>query len=399
MAVATQSAPAQSSLFGVPGITRHMRTRENNDGNSTTLSSSSAVDTLGLIPFKQTDVVFGWEFETVITNTFAAGGGTAATSPYFPYNFLGITRLNMQNQYDTIYALSGIDLALWQLIRPIRPYNMTQLYTVADTLYSNQSNLVSAGNYTSASGTLNLRWELPAGLWFDEYYALQADGKVLGRMGRVFVSPQYMSGTSRLVTPAIQYNPAIGTVLDNAPYQVTGGSPTFSGTSVLKIQRTGVYQPQGAADSPPVFNWQYTRKAQKFSLSGLSSANLNVPLNGQILSIIVRLFDPAASSGKGAVIGLSNVTEADIVYGSGFYRAQDRPFETQAVMLALRKALPVDGVLFWDFATNQFGERSNAAALNTMNTSGIQVQLTFSGAQSSSAYAVVLVEALTWVQA
>ena len=89
--------------------------------------------------------------------------------------------------------------------------------------------------------------------------------------------------------------------------------------------------------------------------------------------------------------------EADLVYGSNLFRYQDRPAETQARYEEQHGFILPTGVLAWDLALDRRGRITNANALNTLNTSGIQVNLQFTGTLSASAYCVVGVEALTYV--
>jgi hypothetical protein len=215
----------------------------------------------------------------------------------------------------------------------------------------------------------------------------------------MFVSPQFMAGTARIVQPSITFNPGSASTLDNAPFNIGSGTGTFAGSVTSNFKRLGWYQPtmQNGADSPPITNWQYTLKTQRQSLSGVSKANIKLPLNGQILSVYVRLYDPAANTGLGAPIALSNVVEADLVYGSNLYRFQDRPAETQGRFESQHGVILPVGVLAWDMALDRRGRVTNAEALNTLNTSGIQVNLQFSGTLSATAYCVVGVEALTYV--
>ena len=403
----TAAAPAQvqpGSLFGLPGITRALENKEANDGITATLAQATSTPQNGMVPFKQTDVIQGWEFQWTFATTWTAGTQTLNTSPYFPYNIVGPFQLTMQNQFNSIVAQSGIDLALWQVIRPQRQTDYKNaLYTNKDgvAMYTPQGLLPSAGNYTTASTSITMRMEVPGGIWFDAFYPLSGDGSILSGPVRAFVSPQYMAGTARIVQPQITYNPGLGTTLDNAPVVATGTlttPATFTGSSTLNLKRRGWYQPQGVGDSPAIYNWQYTRQAKPYSLSGLTTAYIPIPLNGQILSIFVRLFDPTLASNIGGPIPLANVSECDVIYGSGLYRFQDRPVDMQARFIAQHGTLITNGVLAWDMALDDFGRVTNAFALNTMNTSGVQVVLTFTGAQSSSAYAVVGVEALTYVE-
>lgn len=406
MAVATQQN-APGSLYGVPGITRTVEDIENNDGNVTTLAQSTSVTSNNLIPLRQTDVVKGWNARFVIAPTITLNTDTVTLSPYFPWNFLGRTRLNMQNQVNTIDVESGIDLAIFNRIRPEYRSNSRNVLwgQPATSAYSAAANIMSSNSYAANSTSLSLPLYLPAGLQFDEYFALDPNGVPANVPPLpMFVSPQFMAGTGRIVQPIITYNQAIavtsgGGTSDNGPYIDSAAAATFTGTSTLYLKRNAIYQPTQAngSDSPPIAPWQYTIQTVRRTLSGVSKASLQLPINGQVLSVYVRMFDPAANSGKGAVIGLSALTEADLVYGSGLYKFQDRPEEVQQRYDSQHNEILTDGVLCWDMALDRRGRITNANALNTMNTSGIQVNLTFTGAQSSSAYAVVGVEALTYV--
>jgi hypothetical protein len=307
----------------------------------------------------------------------------------------------MQSQWNTIQWLSGIDGAIFNSIRPMRRDNYAHiLYTQANGMYSPQSNLVSSGSYTSASTTVLLALELPVSITLDRYYHRTAQGQTLGVVPDAIVSPQFMAGSTRIVQPTIQYNAAIGSTTDVAPYVVTGGTPTFTGTSVIYPKKRGYYQPYmpNGADAPVIYPWQYSQLTKKQTLSGVSSVDLTVPFSGQILSLYVRLFDPAASSNVGAPIALSAVTNCNLVYGSGLYRFQDTPAEMQARFIDQHGYRLTDGVIAWDLAKDNRGAITNQYALNTLTTSGVQVHLDFTGAQSSSAYAVVGVEGLTYVE-
>src|SRR6185312_7592882 len=103
MATSTQpSSVAPASLFGMPGITRPIETKENNDGASVTLASANSVVQTGLIPFRQTDVIYGWEMFNTYSLTLTPGTGSITVGDYFPDSFIGNFQLNMQNQFSTI---------------------------------------------------------------------------------------------------------------------------------------------------------------------------------------------------------------------------------------------------------------------------------------------------------
>jgi hypothetical protein len=228
---------------------------------------------------------------------------------------------------------------------------------------------------------------------------LDADGRITyPNPLRTFVSPAFMAGTARVVQPSITFNPGSASTTDNAPTNIGTGTGTFTGNVTMNVRRRGWYQPQGLADSPPIYDWQLSRKTQVYSLSGKSIADIPVPLNGQLLLVYVRLFDPAANTALGAPIALSAVTKCQLLYGSGLYRYQDTPTDMQARIMAQHGFLLTNGLIAWDMAIDELGDITNADALNTMNTSGITIHLEFTGAQSSSAYAVIGVEALTYVE-
>ena len=399
MATTVQVAPG--SLFGVPGYTRPIETIENNDGIVTTLSQTNSVAATGLQPFMQTDVIKGWFLRMSYVNTVTPGTSTITTSQLFPDNFIGAFKLNFQNQFSAINVESGFDLALFNHMRPQRLTDYkNDLYAQPQvSAYSAQSNLVSANNYASTSTSIKRGYWIPAGLQFDEYWNLADTGQVTAAPIPMFVSPQFMAGTARIVQPSITFNPGSASTLDNAPYNIGTGTGTFAGSATMNLKRIGWYQPtmQNGADSPPIANWQYTLMTQRQTLAGVSKASIKIPLNGQILGLYVRFYDPAANSGLGAPIDLSNVSEADLVYGSNLFRYQDRPVEAQARYEEQHGFILPVGVLAWDLALDNRGRVTNANALNTLNTSGIQVNLTFTGTLSNSAYCVVGVEALTYV--
>lgn len=395
MATATQPSSVQpASLFGAPGVTRPLEAKENNDNVSVTLSTGVTPQT-GLIAFKQTDVMYGWQLELVHALTLTPGTGAIAVNQYFPDNFLGQVQLNMQNQFSTINVENGVDLSIFQNIRPMRKSDQRNAqYTTTSAMYTPQTNQTSLSSYNNASTSISRRYELPAGLWFDQYFELAADGTPLTPTPlRAFVSPQYMAGTARIVTPIINFNALSGGNKDVQPYTLTGNA-TVADVVTENWRRVGIYQPQGVADSPPVFNWQLVRQTKRFGLAGVSSANLTFPLNGQILAVYVRLFDPTAN----APIAITALSECDVQYGSGLFRYQDTPTDTQARYIAQHGTLLPSGVLAWDFALDDQQNITNRYALNTMNTSGIQLSLTFTGAQSATAYAVIGIEALQYVE-
>ena len=395
------SVPA-SSLFGLPGITQWSEQRENLDGTVTTLAQGSQVDAIFASNFKQTDVVMQWQMEVTIAQTYTAGGGAFTLSPMYPFSFLGPFGLNFHNQFDTINANNGWDAALLQITRPAKWGVLQQVMdqNPAVNAYSTQTNQSTATNYTSASTSVKFTMDLMPGILFNMYYDLEEDGRLYSHKAtpiKAWVSPQLMSGTNRIVTPRVRYNQGFSTSADTAPVTAAGGAPTFSGTSTLGFRRKAVYQPAGPNDTPPVFNWQYSRDFRRFSLAGVSSIDIPIPQIGQILTLLLRCWDPTLNSNVGGPIPIANFKEIDLIYGSGLFKYQDTAQRMQDRYLRQHNILLPDGVVGWDMAITDDGLITNAMALNTLTTSGCIVHIDFTGTQSATAYCIMNIEALRYV--
>lgn len=415
MAAPTNAAPggqvAAGGFFGLPGLVGWTEQKETNDQTVVQLSGASSVAANSLLPFKQTDVVFGWEFEFTLTNTFAIGAGTVAQSNYFPYTFLGQCQLQIQNMYPLWSIQNGYDAYLWDLIRPPMPSrapytndqaNPSQTFTDPN-FFTAANNLDASTGVTNTTNPIMFTLQVPAGIWFDEYYDLTKDGTINSQRLRTMVSPVYMASTARNIQPNINFNPAFASSTDKAPWVIGTAGPTFTGGSMnLGFTRKGIYSQNNPAVLPLVYNWQYLRIASNRSLAGLSVADIPIPTYGQILSIYVRMFDPLAQTGtvagSGAPIAITNVTKCQVQYGSSLLRYDDTPRRMQRRFMQQHEFMPPPGVLIWDFATDQYGRTTNAQALNTLTTAGVEVHLEFSAALSAAAYAVIGVEALTYVE-
>src|ERR1700756_410575 len=113
-------APPPGSMYGLPGLTLWTEQFDNNNGAVTQLFQANAANAITLQQFTQTDVVFWWELELTITNTVTAGTSTVTTSAYFPFSFMGESKLQIQNMYASWHPLNGIDAFIWQILRPMR---------------------------------------------------------------------------------------------------------------------------------------------------------------------------------------------------------------------------------------------------------------------------------------
>jgi hypothetical protein len=392
-----------SSLFGLPGVTNWSEQRENLDGTTATLSAGNQIDFQFAGNFKQTDVVFGWTMEVSVAQTYTAGGATFTNSPHFPYNIIGPWGLNFQNQFDSMNFPDGFHAALMQMVRPVKfgvlGQVMDQSLIAVDT-YSQQPNLVSASNYTSASTTVKFTLNLTPCVLISTYYDLESDGLLYADKAtpiKAWVSPQLMSGTNRVISPRVRANSMLSqTAADTSPITSASGTPTFAGTATLGFQRRIIYQPQNSNDSPPIFNWQYVRDYRRFSLSGVSSIDIAVPQVGQIMALIYSFWDPA-SGAVGSPIPVANIKEIDLIYGSGLYKFQDTPLRAQQRFYRQHQILPPEGVIIHDMAIQDDGTLSNANALNTLTTSGCTLHIDFTATQSNTAYMYMVFEALRYV--
>lgn len=431
--VAGQSnQPQPGQYFDIPGIpggaTQWTDQDETIVGNTATLSASSQVPATGLIPLRQTDVVADWLFEFNLVTAWTAGTGqTITASTYAPYNLIGPVKLVIQNQYASVDVESGIDLYIFDLIRPmskqqnwvtIGNYSNPAGDPVAGTATGYpttalaQANQVNSAAFATTTTAYNMMLRLPASQWFDQYFDLQITGEPTTQPHPALVSPQYMASPNRIITPSILYNPGYGSTSDLGPVTTTALTPTsdsastFTGTVNLTIRRHAVYASQ-AAVLPPVYAWQYRRKTQRFSLSGVSRIDMQVPLDtGQLLAIYARLFDPSASSSVGAPININSITRVNLQYGSGLFwfdSGSTQPTGRTAIATTQMRFLEQHGFLLpqgtfcYDLAMDERGMISNKRALNTLTTGGIILHLEFSGALSSTAYAVLGTESLVYV--
>ncbi len=428
MAKAPTSPQLQAGdLFGFPGVTRWTEQQDTNSSLTTNLSLNQSQPVTGILPFKTTDIVFKWDYYMDVTNFYGVAGTTNTTSAYAPYNLLGAFKLAISNLYDVIDVQSGIDLALYNLYRPYNRDSINNLlYTTPDAIpYGHQeNNLVAfpvnstlgqppaALTFPTTASSLQIHYEIPVSLWFDEYFELNQQAQTVMVANRVPVSPLYMSGTARNVTPDITINAVSGGNTDTGPFYESGGTPSLTGGTIAhRFMRTGMYGTTNPVSMPLVYNWRLALVSKRYSLSGVSIAD--IPLKsvinngggGQVLSIMVRFYDPAVANG-GAPISLGsittgsapnyNVTKGQLQYGSSLIRFDDTPTTMQRRVMRQHNLLLTQGVWLWDLAIDDNGKRTNARALNAYSTD-INLHFEFGTTLSSSAYAVVFVEYLTFI--
>lgn len=410
------TAPAHSSTqlspgsrFSIPPFTDEVEQPENNDGLVSTFNATAQQTVQGIIPFMQSDVIYEWLLFAQIQETITQGAGGAITqSPYYPEMYFGPFQLNMQYQYPAIDVASLFDLGLITKFRPFdmnsNNYPLNSAQTVSAGLYSSQANQVTSQTaYSPTSGTpetRNMVIEIPACCWFDEYYELDETGQPLSGPHNGYVSPQNMGGYARVVTPSLKLNGLMNGGADNSPYQVTGTGPTASGTATLGFSRIGVLGNVDSSVLPQPTNWQYNIAHLRWSLSGVSKTS--IPLNsifaGQIMSIVVRLYDPTAGAPITLSSNLSSATNSiQLIYGGNVNRWVGNQQRMQWRFFNQHGYRPQEGVVILDLAMDRTGKICNSYCLNTLRTAAVNLNLLFSGALSNTAYAEITIEGLRYV--
>jgi hypothetical protein len=419
-----QQAPLPGQFFDVPGIpggsTQWTEQDETTPNLVSTINPAAQVPVVGILPYKQTDVVVDWA--ALFTFAFAWTLGTGQTftvSPYAPFNIFAAVVQNVQNQYASVNVENGIDWYIFNLIRPERKGNRrSNLYANpagdpvgqggVDTGYWTdalpQANLTGTAQFSTATTSFAMRLRLPASQWFDSYYDLAATGEPTTNAHPALVSPQFQAGTTRVITPSFMLNPGLSASLDLGPVNTTtlttsgDTASTFAGTSTLRLRRHAVYA-GNPAFQPPVYSWQYRWKTTRFSLAGQSQVAVLIPLDtGQLLSSYCRLWDPAAGTGGiGAPIGLSAIERIQFQYGSGLTDFDGSPQLLQMQWIEQHGFLLPQGVFARDFATDERDMITNKRAYNTLTTGGLLWQIYFTAPCSVTAYIVLGTESLVFV--
>lgn len=418
-----QQAPLPGAYFDVPGIPGGATQWSQQDDSTTNLvttgQQAAIVPINGIIQFRQTDVVLDWYAHLNVAQTYTTGTSTLTASAYAPFNVIGAVKLTIQNQYASVDVESGID---WAIFNIIRPYEQNEIVNGVNN-YANpagspaggtatgypalalaQANQIWATQWATSTTAYNLILRLPASQFFDTYYDLAVTGEPVSQPHPAYVSPQYMAGTTRVITPSININPGSSAITDGGPVNISAGTGTYVGSVTTRLRRRFAYAGQPTVQ-PPVYAWQYKWKTQRFGIGGQSTTTIIIPLEtGQLLSAYVRMFDPAANGALGAPININTLTVAQLQYGSGLFSYD---FTTvgpstaaalwQRSWLEKHNTLLPAGVICFDLALDEAGNITNKRALNTLTTAGILIKLSWTGAQSSSSYVVLGTESLVYV--
>lgn len=402
MSQPTPAAPG--SLFGLPGYTQPFEQPDQLTDVSQPLSLTNQVPFAPPTSLQQTDIVRWWEIQIVIDWTTTVTDATLSVEA--PYNLLQNLVLQMQGQYKPLQVESGFDAWFFQSYRPMRGGSAALSLTGsnAQTGYSNstipQASQTTTGIATNPAASSAWAWkiEAPGGLYVDQYWDLALNGTLQPNANGVispqgaFVSPQYMAGGNRVVTPKWNYAALTAPDQDSGPLV---GSVAGAATAVANVRRVGYYSANNPAELPPIWNWQYTRLSTRIPVGGQTKPVLSLSGDdkGQLLSVWCKIFDPES----GDYYDVADMSEVAVMYGSSLTRFDDTIQAMQNRFQDQHGFLPPVGHVAWDMLANtsSLGGLSNdQRVLNTLTNANTRVQLTLASAPSASAYAVLGTELL-----
>lgn len=402
MPPAAQQVPV-GAFFGLPGFTQPFEQYENLNGILTPLALAAQTPWNPPGSLQKTDIVKWWEMETIVNWTTTVT--TSTISPEAPYNLFQGFKLKLQGQYTPVECESGFDVAFFQMYRNMRGQGQltqqTLLGSAPATPFSNvtipqvnQSTVGIAANPTNGtSWVFNL--EIPGGLFFDSYWDLAIDGTLLpnanGAVAPIsaFVSPQYMGGGERIVVPSFNYASITAANADQGPLT---GSGAGAATVTQNLRRVGYYGSANPAELPPVFNWQYRRASKRYPLGAFTKADIPVTEYGQLLSVWIRIFDPAAG-----YYNVANITKCQLLYGSNLPRFDDDILTMQKRFVDQHGFLPPVGTMIWDMLANTSGANglsNDFKVLNTLTNANTHIHVENSVAPGAATYAVIGTELL-----
>jgi hypothetical protein len=371
-------------FYGLPGLTQFMELPDTQTGVTVTGAQASTTNVNSLSQLTQDNIVFWWEMEVAISQTYTAGTGGQTTSPYFPWSYLSSVQLSLQSMYNNVQVDNGIDLYLFEAIWPTRGYHMVSDGNLGgnpvEVAYAagppqtgqpyagvvNENLFATTVSSTPAAMTaLNFTAVLPGSFFFDEYWDLDMGGNLMSNVAvPATVSPQYMAGAARQVTPKIVL--ASGSVADRAtgPFTLTGNA-TLTFAATFTMRRVGLYATENVETDPVVYNWQYQRISKSYPING-SPFTVKIDESAQVLGMFLRFWDPVAQ----APIDVANINKITLSYGGTLARFQDTPLTMQKRFFEQHRLLLPQGVLCWDLSLDPdgSGKLTNAYCLNTMVT-------------------------------
>jgi len=417
--VTTPQAPPVGVYFGLPGYTEEFEQYENQLGVVTTLAQASPTPYAPQSSLQKTDVVYWWEQETFWTESVTYSAGVLANSPEGPYNILQQPKLKLQGQYTPVECETGFDMWFMQVYRPMRGkgqrnvQDLDNTNPVPATGFPNQlipqANLAGATLATSYSSPATITaypmvLEWPGGIYLDEYWDIAIDGTILPNAQGIvapmaaFISPQYMGGGERVVTPQFNFAAGVAANYDQGPLAATTALTVtaFSGSVTVNMRRVGVYSSEDVRELPPIFNWQYRRTSRRINIGAVTKQDLPIQEYGQVMSVYARMFDPALGTNSvGGYYNIANVSKCQVLFGSNLPRFDDDVPMMQNRFIEQHGFLPPQGTVVWDLVASRRTDRlTNARCLNTLTNANCKVHVEMSPAPGAAAYAVLGVELL-----
>jgi hypothetical protein len=399
--------------YGLPGLTQFFELDDSQVGVVVDGAQASTTNVNTLSELSQDNIVFWWEMDVSISQTYTASTGSAVTSPYMPWSYLASVTLSLQSMYTNVNVDNGIDLLIFELIRPMRGFrsergdggtNPAELAynagpPVVGVPYAGDvnANLFATPTPTAALAAINFTAVIPGSIFIDEYWDMDMDGTLLANMAvPATVSPQYMAGAARQVTPKVQLAAGSVSDLSTGPYNlVSPASIVFSAS--FSMRRIGLYSTENPATDPPVFSWQYQRISKSYGATTSTPLKIKLDEYAQILSLFFRLWDPTLSTDDGPAVGgpitIDNIAKIELQYGGSLLRFSDTPKTMQRRFYQQHGLLLPAGVLAWDLALDpdQSGKVTNAYALNTLVSASCTVIITWASGYTPGAGSKVVV--------
>lgn len=390
---ATQVAPGQ--YYGLPGLTQWMELPDTQTGVNVAFSQTGTTNVNTLSQLTQDNIVFWWELDVAVSQTYTVGTGGQTTSPYFPWSYLSSVQLSLQSMYNNVQVDNGFDLYLFEALWPTRGFHMEGVSggnlgaNPVEKAYAagppqlgvpyagteNPNLWLSTVSATPQSMTaLNFTVNLPGSYFLDEYWDMDMGGNLLSETAiPATVSPQYMAGAARQVTPKVVIASSSVADLSTGPFTLTGNA-TMTGSLTFSLRRVGLYSTENPATDPPVYNWQYQRISKSYPLVA-SPVAVKIDESAQILGMYLRFWDPIAQ----APIAITNIQYIQLLYGGSLYRFNDTPKTMQRRIFQQHRLLLPVGVLAWDLSLDPdgSGKLTNAYALNTLVTASPTIIITW----------------------
>lgn len=378
-----------------------------------------------LLKFQQLDIVRAYLLELTITTTFTAGGSETITPlPTAPFSVVQELDVQIESAYMTFRMpgwLAGVMQSFRSLYSP-REYSMltangSSPYPGASWYGTNGSTgpwshnpLGTPGLTWNTSGTPNtykMFLEIPfSSPVFDLYYEMGVNGQPMGNpLPRCLVSPQYMASTNRQIIPRLVFNQLLVGASSSAELinptsaatiSTSDTTSTASGSASLTFWREGYIPTNSQLTNPATRMWQYSRD---YLVQGTGGAQqpivdlLNsIPSQGQILALVVAVWDPALNSGAGGFTPYGDYATVEFLTGSNVQNFQDTIDSNQYVWLEQHGAILPYNMFGWDFALVEGeGRYTNERAVNTLVEAGIQIRITFATGSVPSALAQIFV--------